>query len=576
MKKRFLSLILLCFLLVLSNNNFLLLHAHSTIIDVSFDNCIPDESNNEFEIWYDLVLENFDVHLPHVNNGTFTVNYYVSPVSETDSSFGWDYYFDEEEAEYIKNSFVSSIKKWDNVWVYVYNNTNSTITKRKLINFNEVFNEEDSNLEIYPYNLDDDKNAIHSYIGSGDVLETIDGIIHKHRDKSAIYFNLFTLKETLDDNEIAKYETCLAGTGAHEFGHALGLDDVERKVNSSAQWHHNDVIMGYQSPRTIDISYKDIAGASITRGFHTANNHKWLYDEDNSVQGNEKLICSICNGVKYVEDLQGYSYDYYKECSDNHNLSSNNMMAVASYGDKDYYKCKYCRYVAPFSSIQTQNYTYQSRNSNTHLVTNNTTGLSYSFSESHTFEYISNNESQHIKRCKYCNYQVMELHSFECVHISGLLTHSNRCTKCNYSYTESHTYNYTYTTTSHTKTCSSTNYQIQEGHYINYYLNRYYPITNDDLKHKVICECGGVNKLSSHVCSSADINNGYPNTCLDCGKSITSGMGLIGPNGTSNIIKRTNNGSYILRNGIIVLVDEDIELYRNGTLVFYDENTEIM
>ena len=31
-------------------------------------------------------------------------------------------------------------------------------------------------------------------------------------------------------------------------------------------------------------------------------------------------------------------------------------------------------------------------------------------------------------------------------------------------------------------------------------------------------------------------------------------------------------GSYILPNGIIVLVDEDIEAYENGTLVWYDKD----
>lgn len=34
----------------------------------------------------------------------------------------------------------------------------------------------------------------------------------------------------------------------------------------------------------------------------------------------------------------------------------------------------------------------------------------------------------------------------------------------------------------------------------------------------------------------------------------------------------TPNGSYILPNGIIVLVDEDIEAYLSGTLVFYDKD----
>ncbi len=32
------------------------------------------------------------------------------------------------------------------------------------------------------------------------------------------------------------------------------------------------------------------------------------------------------------------------------------------------------------------------------------------------------------------------------------------------------------------------------------------------------------------------------------------------------------NGSFILPNGIIVLVDEDIEAYLNGTLVFYNKD----
>ena len=42
--------------------------------------------------------------------------------------------------------------------------------------------------------------------------------------------------------------------------------------------------------------------------------------------------------------------------------------------------------------------------------------------------------------------------------------------------------------------------------------------------------------------------------------------------GKFNIAKVTINGSYILPNGIIVLVDADIEAYENGTLVFYDKD----
>ena len=34
----------------------------------------------------------------------------------------------------------------------------------------------------------------------------------------------------------------------------------------------------------------------------------------------------------------------------------------------------------------------------------------------------------------------------------------------------------------------------------------------------------------------------------------------------------TANGSYILPNGCIVLVPEDVDAYFNGTLVFYNQN----
>ena len=51
------------------------------------------------------------------------------------------------------------------------------------------------------------------------------------------------------------------------------------------------------------------------------------------------------------------------------------MMPVASYdnydenGDEyDYYKCKYCRYVAPFTSLVKQDYLYESINNTYHNV----------------------------------------------------------------------------------------------------------------------------------------------------------------------------------------------------------------
>ncbi|MBQ7828700.1 MAG: hypothetical protein IJ345_00305 [Clostridia bacterium] len=39
-------------------------------------------------------------------------------------------------------------------------------------------------------------------------------------------------------------------------------------------------------------------------------------------------------------------------------------------------------------------------------------------------------------------------------------------------------------------------------------------------------------------------------------------------------LPHTENGSYILPNGIIVLVEEDIEAYMDGSLVFYSGEIE--
>ena len=56
-----------------------------------------------------------------------------------------------------------------------------------------------------------------------------------------------------------------------------------------------------------------------------------------------------------------------------------------------------------------------------------------------------------------------------------------------------------------------------------------------------------------------------------CGAVILLGSDIV-PVDPFSLTKVTLNGSYILPNGIIVLVDEDIEAYENGTLVFYDKD----
>ena len=88
--------------------------------------------------------------------------------------------------------------------------------------------------------------------------------------------------------------------------------------------------------------------------------------------------------------------------------------------------------------------------------------------------------------------------------------------------------------------------------------------------HVEACACGlEGTETSQHVVLAGSVSN-HKGYCMYCGGILylldDAYLGIM------NINKYSINGSYILPNGIIVLVDEDIEAYLNGTLVFYDKD----
>lgn len=85
-------------------------------------------------------------------------------------------------------------------------------------------------------------------------------------------------------------------------------------------------------------------------------------------------------------------------------------------------------------------------------------------------------------------------------------------------------------------------------------------------QHKAYCGCGEYS-LGNHVVAQGALpdSNGY-GICILCRGQVF--MGNLNSIPGSNM-PHTANGSYILQNGVIVLVDEDIEAYMIGTLVFY-------
>ena len=96
--------------------------------------------------------------------------------------------------------------------------------------------------------------------------------------------------------------------------------------------------------------------------------------------------------------------------------------------------------------------------------------------------------------------------------------------------------------------------------------------------HKAYCLCGDY-ILKVHAIDSSHIYffHGHQYApCIDCGAIIDlGGSGPIIPVPNSYYHPATDNGSYIMPNGIYVIVEEDLEAYLNGTLVFHPFGGEI-
>ena len=523
MKNRIILLMLLSIITAFSYQESYEVLAHFEEIDVTFDECIPvdynegnDGINEKWFEYYPLSGTHPTYHFYATSTfSTQTIKYYFNETEQInnnnsnlsyDELYKWDTDITTSEAIDLKNKYSDSMERWNNIYIYSIDNNNYAI-KRKLVNIIEG-TANDNNIIIYPTNstysvadtiyFDDDED---------------DTIIFTHNNHEHYHYEHYNMRVNIKEYKkaINKWGTVYHNrVGAHEMGHVMGLDDLDKDDHSKIQ-HHEEALMGYGDPRQTNITYKDIAGVMITMGFHTANDHKWMYTEDSNIVDPEtgniiindgyKLICSICNGVKYTTSIPEGSVEYLS-CGGNHSLTSNHMMAVASYGTKDYYKCKYCRYVAPFELNVEQSYGVR--------------------------EYISGNTLQHY-------------------------AHSN----------------------------NGLTYKILENHYSDYESNIYQQYSINDIrystKHIVRCGCSGVQMTKMHVFTSEDVNDGNTSTtCIDCNAVITNnGPGIVGPL-NKNIWQVTDNGSYKLTNGIIILVEEDVDSYKEGTLVFKDANSEIM
>ncbi len=370
------------------------------------------------ETWY--ILDD-GMFCSHIGNEAMTIEYYFEETAENGTSWS-EFGLTSSEINELKNAYANSMKKWNNVFFYSYDSDGNVI-KNKVIEIKEG-TASSHNLSIYPISIENGYNA--ETIGDSEFpTETIEwssNPLHVHIAQWVMRINIDkfnTSKVSVDNVNKNKQRV-----GAHEIGHILGLKDVDDLCAEQTEHygHHSEVLMGYglnHTDNTSNITYKDIAGVAITRGFHTDSDHKWLNcGQDSDHENKYKLLCSICNGVKYVSSLNGYTYNTYNYCNGEHYIGLGNMMAVASYGEFDYYKCKYCKYVAPFSMIEFQDYSQASYyNATYHRYTNYVEGLEYQYVEEHNLDsdgyctecdahieheygpYIYNGYTNHIRTC---------------------------------------------------------------------------------------------------------------------------------------------------------------------------------
>ena len=488
-----------------------------------YDECVGSHYVNSFDIgdgiderWYELIWGNVDTSttpntfnsyaMYHIDDDIMTLYYKFEEFGLSQSSTTWYTGVGVENGNAIIEAYESSMLKWNEI--YFYKQNGSLYEKYKivnLVNYDSLSNKQGviPNIYIYPYYSQGNFSAQTSWIYETELINErvdVDGINHRHFTQFNMEVNLYYLNNS---------ENFKIRTGAHEVGHVLGLFDIDTIENpkQSSNFHHEEILMGYAknndgNTRQSEITYKDIAGVAITRGLHTDANHKWMTDGINTTSG-IKLICSICNCIKYVNSLNEYEYVQFGFCGNNHTLSSNNMMPVASFGNKDYYKCKYCRYVAPFTTNVTQNYSYVLLDGEKHMVSNNISGLYYNFTEEHTS--------------------------------------SMKCNKCDYM----HAHNF----------------------------NRWVYYSN--IAHIEACDCLAMGVVTRpHVVRLSEIINNKA-ICLECGRLMDLNRDLA--NVYSINIEYSVNGSYILPNGVLILVDEDVDSYFAGTLRFYkkDETLEL-
>ena len=324
--------------------------------------------------------------------------------------------------------------------------------------------------------------------------------------------------------------------------------------------------MGYgdHAYRTTHITYKDIAGVSITRGFHTDDHHLWMFRENKNETTNEvdsvDVICALCNGVRYDVNIEDEEYAslyeeryIYKSCN-HHQGTNEEMILVATDGERNFFKCRYCRYIKEVDMKNGGTVTQYVGISLAKTVSaSNEKYYKLNVSDVETYEFnASNGSGLEIKLCD-SNFNEMTDLSTSVFNTNGYST----------SLLEGTYYLYV---KNNTTVDATLNITISPPHTHDF---SEWAAVSPTMHSPKCSECGSLEMDTAvHVVKETTARFA---PCLVCGYLVDLDK-FMAQTPILKITQVTINGPYILPNGIIVLVDEDIEAYENGTLVFYDKD----
>lgn len=414
--KPFIFAFIICVILGINIRN-LSINAHTSNLGIEgwegydYDPCqpypSPDGSTTSCynEKWYGLrrTLGTLN-RCSHIDNDLFTL-YYKFYNDGTSLQEQWlDWYP-------LAMAFVETgLKQWNDVYLYEENEA-GYLELRPVVNLVNVDTLDDPssvdvNIEL---RFSDETNSgcgastICDY--DSEVLadhQEYNGVSHMHYTKYIITFYplAYAFKLTMMDE--------MYRNGVHEMGHVFGLVDLDAvEYEPEIGFHHQEMLMGYTKQdydASFDVTYYDLAGVMVTRGIHQNSDHRWLYDSSKSVDGHYKMICSICNCIKYFNSLSDCSYNIYKSCNDNHDFESGNMMLMGRNYKTDLIKCRYCRYVCPFYLTGGQNYVYYDDcDENYHFASNKVGGFEYIVKEPHRYYVTVDDTKDRCYLCSRCN-----------------------------------------------------------------------------------------------------------------------------------------------------------------------------